>query len=667
MLRYVLLIVLLLFNVSFAQNWVKIDSVFAPSGVLVRSFSAPAFGDIDGDGDYDLMLGSLSDKAVYYQNVGSSESAKFEKDNSFINQIYPDSDIKVNSTYPCFVDLDLDEDLDLVIGGYNGIIFYENTGDKYNPNYEKYISVFDSVNAQIGTDAKPEFADLDNDGDPDLLIGAGETFYGTGPESGVTLAFRNKTEEGTITFELDNSFVNNIPDVGYNSYPSLEDIDSDGDLDMLQGRDGAVLYFYENTGNVEAPVWTRNNSLFNGVETNNYWKNPDFCDLDGDADFDLIYGTAGGDIYFYENIGDSFSPSFQVNSNYFKVLKVKQRSTPSFCDYDNDGDYDLLSGSYSDGFNYFENIGDSFHPVFEKKNTPFTKIVVGNGSTPSFIDFDEDGDLDILIGQINGKIYLYRNNGETFPVDEVIFSGIQVNYGSAPAAADIDSDGDFDILVGGDDKNDTKFYINDGENNFTLSTELFGGIEFPRSCRPSFEDIDYDGDLDLIVGDSWGDLFCYENSGSKSEPVFIQNDELIGNLKVKQSAHPAFADLNGDGLLDAVIGEYDGNFSYFENISDPVGVLTRENIVADFNLSQNYPNPFNPETTIKFNVKQMNFTTLRVYNAIGQEVALLFEGIAEPGQNYSVNFNAGDLASGMYVYKLQSGSNVSVKKMLLLK
>jgi hypothetical protein len=87
----------------------------------------------------------------------------------------------------------------------------------------------------------------------------------------------------------------------------------------------------------------------------------------------------------------------------------------------------------------------------------------------------------------------------------------------------------------------------------------------------------------------------------------------------------------------------------------------------NFKLYNAYPNPFNPSTTISFSLANAGYTTLKVYNLIGKEVATLFNGNAEAGRNYIVNFDASNLTSGMYFYKLQSGSNVEVRKLTLVK
>lgn len=92
-----------------------------------------------------------------------------------------------------------------------------------------------------------------------------------------------------------------------------------------------------------------------------------------------------------------------------------------------------------------------------------------------------------------------------------------------------------------------------------------------------------------------------------------------------------------------------------------------ENVPAEFTLFQNYPNPFNPATTIVFAVPAREETTLKVYNILGQEVAVLYDGVAEPGKLHRIVFDASRLASGMYFARVHSGGKTLLKKMTLLK
>ncbi|MFZ1280862.1 MAG: T9SS type A sorting domain-containing protein [Ignavibacteriaceae bacterium] len=91
------------------------------------------------------------------------------------------------------------------------------------------------------------------------------------------------------------------------------------------------------------------------------------------------------------------------------------------------------------------------------------------------------------------------------------------------------------------------------------------------------------------------------------------------------------------------------------------------NIPSEFFLGQNYPNPFNPVTHIIFSTKITDDVSLEVYNLLGQKVAVLFDEIATANTIYSIQFNANNLASGIYLYSLRTSNGIDVKKMCLLK
>lgn len=126
-----------------------------------------------------------------------------------------------------------------------------------------------------------------------------------------------------------------------------------------------------------------------------------------------------------------------------------------------------------------------------------------------------------------------------------------------------------------------------------------------------------------------------------------------------------------------VVGPLDYSFNNFKLLprdsADFVGYKTvtsvrrtGDRLPDAFALNQNYPNPFNPSTTIAYSLKQASSVSLRVFNVIGQEVATLVNDVQSAG-DYAVTLNASSLSSGVYFYKLEAGSFVSVKKMMLLK
>ena len=116
--------------------------------------------------------------------------------------------------------------------------------------------------------------------------------------------------------------------------------------------------------------------------------------------------------------------------------------------------------------------------------------------------------------------------------------------------------------------------------------------------------------------------------------------------------------------------DLDGSFHFSDSrqvIVYPLAGVEEGSFPASFNLSQNYPNPFNPSTRIQFTVDRSGSTTLTVSDILGKEVETLFAGTAEAGTTYGVTFDASRVANGTYFYRLVSGNQVSLKKMLLLK
>jgi len=111
----------------------------------------------------------------------------------------------------------------------------------------------------------------------------------------------------------------------------------------------------------------------------------------------------------------------------------------------------------------------------------------------------------------------------------------------------------------------------------------------------------------------------------------------------------------------------------FELPASATGIAERSSIPTEFGLDQNYPNPFNPTTTIGYTIagaggkgSAAGDVKLVVYDMLGREVAVLVNEKKDPG-NYTVTFDAGGLASGMYFYRLKAGNFMETKKLLMLK
>ena len=110
-----------------------------------------------------------------------------------------------------------------------------------------------------------------------------------------------------------------------------------------------------------------------------------------------------------------------------------------------------------------------------------------------------------------------------------------------------------------------------------------------------------------------------------------------------------------------------GNESWFTYASTVTGITDKANqLPREYQLCQNYPNPFNPNTKINYSIAKEGNVSLTVYNAIGSKVAILVNEF-KPAGSYSVQFNGSNLASGIYLYRLESGNYSAAKKFILMK
>jgi hypothetical protein len=161
--------------------------------------------------------------------------------------------------------------------------------------------------------------------------------------------------------------------------------------------------------------------------------------------------------------------------------------------------------------------------------------------------------------------------------------------------------------------------------------------------------------------------------GATAQPLVIKE----GGSTLASADLPAKEDSTGSDVLSAafpltagahtiVLSGADANIDYVQLIREVVGAVEPNEVPNAFALDQNYPNPFNPTTTINFTLGKATNVSLVVYNLLGQKVATLVNDRMPAGAHTAV-FNAKNLASGVYFYRLEAGSFTSSKKMLLLK
>lgn len=251
-------------------------------------------------------------------------------------------------------------------------------------------------------------------------------------------------------------------------------------------------------------------------------------------------------------------------------------SSPAFADLDNDGDMDMVSGSNNYGdFSYFENTGDANSANFiSPVNNPFGLISIGYLSDPTFVDLDNDGDMDLLSGENYGNYYYFENTGTAS--SPAFASPITNPFGltgysnhSSPTFADLDNDGDFD-LIAGFFTGSFKYYENTGTATTPAFasgiTNPFGLIDIGARSKATFIDLDFDGDMDLMCGEFGGSFMYFQNTGSETLPTFAAPLTNPFGITFTSRPNPDFVDIDGDADMDLVSGYSNNDFIYYENI-----------------------------------------------------------------------------------------------------
>jgi hypothetical protein len=131
---------------------------------------------------------------------------------------------------------------------------------------------------------------------------------------------------------------------------------------------------------------------------------------------------------------------------------------------------------------------------------------------------------------------------------------------------DIDGDGDLDLFVG-ESSGSLNYYRNDGtasEPAFVFVSDSYNGIDIGRRSVPSFADVDGDGDWDLLIGRDAGGFAFYRNAGSTTNPVFVADSSLA--IDTPGFSTPVMVDMDGDGDLDFLSGGVGGGVVYYENV-----------------------------------------------------------------------------------------------------
>lgn len=583
------------------------------------------FVDIDNDNDKDLFCGGDSQHVRYYKNIGTPLNASFSFQTFAVTTNLNEIITSEAACVPSFADMDADGDIDYFSGASVGkITFYENIGTpsnfifRFSTDFWKGIEIIGGADDPRHGASAITFADIDADNDKDLYWGDlfGHSIYlikNTGTA-------QNFNWNSIDTFSPPpNPYISG----GFNM-PGIYDIDNDGRNDffigvLLGSKTIDNFIYYKNNGPVNNPSFSKiTENFIPSVDIGSY-SSPAIGDIDNDGDPDLFIGCDNS-VAFFRNTGSPTAPAYNMETDSLPLnIPNNFNFSVAIGDLDGDGKKDLVLGYYALAkLRFFKNTGSVQNPVFTYQISQLDSLELSQNSIPCLADLDNDGDLDILAGNSSGKLFYYRNTG------------------------------------------------NVNSFNFQLISNNYMGITVGNDAAPSLGDLDNDGDLDLLVGNRNGIIYQYRNDGTVSNPNFTLITNNFLGINTYQNSVPCIVDINNDGDKDMLLGNTKGGLFYFEN-RDVFGIQQIGNeIPSSFRLEQNYPNPFNPVTNFKFSIAKPGIVNLSVYDALGRLVETIVNGSIMPG-SYKAEWNAAEYTSGVYFFRLNAGDYSETRKMILVK
>ena len=455
----------------------------------------------------------------------------------------------------------------------------------------------DSVPVESNGVMTPTFCDIDNDGDLDFFTG---NMIGT-----ITFYENIEINNNSPVFNMVTDFWEEIYIVGPSqnrhgaSAITFVDIDNDNDYDLSWGDYyQQSLYIIINNGSIYESNMDNNNIIFEYPQNDPIitagLNMPTFTDIDNDGDKDLFVTVLSGaygyqlknNFYFYENEFDSSSFILQT-SDFIQTIDLLSDVAPSFIDINNDDRIDMFIGTdfdptdfpWTGTINFFQNSEslESDDNSWVLVSNDFIENDLGNNLVVEFEDIDNDNDYDMFVGNFNGFIQYFQNIGNSNNAEFIFIeniANIDMSGYSIPRLSDIDNDDDYDLFIG-QLNGKISFYENIGSAstyNFNFITDDFENVDVGSRSAPEILDLDRDGDLDMIVGSGFGQIYYYENIGDINNynfeysediefpflgkniiPQFLNNKELIvgvstgGLYYLSACNHP---DINNDSQID---------------------------------------------------------------------------------------------------------------------
>jgi hypothetical protein len=380
-----------------------IPGVFAP-GPSMHGANTMALTDHDGDGDLDLFWGDFFEPGLLLiENEGTCAAPNLRGQPAQFPRGAPVLTSGYNA--PTFGTGKGAQQVELVLGvlggAYNALrssvdnLYYmqRRSTEQWILRNRRLLPVLD-----VGSESIPAVVDIDGDGDLDLLLA--NKLDPSDLRSSRVYLLENVGSSKQPAFQLRR----HLPLAARFHYaPAVGDLDGDQRPDLLLGHWGPNLAWYRLTSAGAQAVDTSIVTITRGSNTV-----PALGDLDDDGDLDLLVGESSGWLNFYRNTGTRKRAQFSLVSDEFEGIKVGRRSAPALMDLDGDGDLDLLVGSELDGALLIRNEGSKTVPRFARwsKSLPALPAL----AAPAGGDFDDDGDLDLVVGNVGGGLVYLRHS-----------------------------------------------------------------------------------------------------------------------------------------------------------------------------------------------------------------------------------------------------------------
>lgn len=641
------------------------------STVLLRDYNR------DGKEDIFAYSSTWGAGMEVYKNISSGPVPRFRKVTGQLSAVFPrySTNLYVTSTdIPGIEDIDGDGDLDIItfsiLGGFveyyrniavdsgyslDSLIFYYADGcwGKFKEGMSGNDIDLGETCPRVGKTAKKHSGstilpwDIDGDGDQDLLLG--DISY---PLLNLLINGRKEHQHPVDSMiRVEGSFPETGKPVNIKAFPAAfkVDVNHDGNPDMIVAPQspGSAL--------TQKQVWLYKDQ--------------------NDA--------SGTDLKFSE---EDFLTGQMTDLGSFAI--------PAFFDHNGDGNIDLLVAARGDPspsgeavfrLVLFENHPNGDFAVFNKYREDYLGLEKDSFSflRPAFGDIDNDGDEDLLLGLENGKLLYFRNNGgKGNPVKwqriTPGFASIDVGMFCSPYIADIDGDGLNDLVIGEGGGN-LNYYRNTGSPlnpEFSLITDSLGKIRNRFLSSPVIEDLDRDGDPDMVLGNGGGKLEFFYNIRARLNGKFYSSDTLIYNFLSGRGENkyfgglvmPSAAMLDPDSLPDIMLGNIRGGLTFLgskkmERYLFPPGIRTPPSQPRDPSISL-YPNPARRLVYLDFN-KPRFFMNARitVRSLLGQKVL----GKKTGKVRETVRLDISRLDQGIYIIKIfQPGEHWVINKKLIV-